>query len=187
MESKKVLLETLPVLFLCALGGALSGFILGGMVDVLRMIPGLIALIPAIIDMRGNICSTMGARMGSAYHLGIVERGLTSKVTMENLKSSWALSMFVGAILPLLFWVTSFFLDFNVSMKAFITLTIISILTGISSGFILSLGTYLIVMTAIKFKVDPDNISGPMLTTVGDVLTLLVLFFFAYLIGGLII
>lgn len=187
MERKKVLLETLPVLFLCALGGALSGFILGGMVDVLRMIPGLIALIPALIDMRGNISSTMGSRMGSAYHLGIVEHGLSSKVTMENLKSSWALSLFIGAILPLLFWATSLFLAFNIGMKVLITLTIISILTGISSGFILSLGTYFIVMIAIKLKIDPDNITGPLLTTIGDVLTLLILFFFAYLIGGLII
>ncbi len=184
MNRKKVLFETLPVLFLCVLGGALSGFILGGMVNVLQLVPGLIALIPAIIDMRGNISSTMGSRMGSAYHHGLVEEGLTSKVTMENLKSSWVLSLFVGAILPLIFWITSFFFHFNVGLKSVILLTIISALTGITSGFILSLVTYSIVMVAIKFEMDPDNISGPLLTTVGDVLTLSVLFFFAYLIGG---
>ncbi len=181
-----MLQETLPVLFLCAIGGALSGIILGGMVDVLRMVPGLIALIPAIIDMRGNICSTMGSRMGSAYHLGIVEHGLTSKVTMENLKSSWSLSVFVGAMLPLLFWATSYALSFTVTLDTLIALTLISVLTGLSSGFILSLVTYFIVMGAIRLRIDPDNISGPLLTTVGDVITLLVLFFFAYMIGGLI-
>lgn len=186
MDRKKILLETIPVLFLCALGGLFTGFILGSMTRIFVLIPGLIALIPAIIDMRGNICSTMGSRMGSAHHLGLVERGLTSKVTVENLKSSWALSLFVGAILPFIFWLTSLFLDFTIELKTLITLTLVSVSTGITSGFLLSLSTYSIVMVAIKLKMDPDNISGPLLTTIGDVLTLLVLFFFAYLIGGLI-
>lgn len=187
MEWKKVLRETLPVLFLCAIGGALAGFILGGLVDILESIPGLIALIPAIIDMRGNICSTMGSRMGSAYHLGVIEEGLTSCVTMENLKSSWSLSFFVGAILPLLFWLTSLLLPYSIGMTELLALTIISILTGVTSGFILSLGTYFIVMGAIRFKIDPDNITGPLLTTVGDVLTLLILFGFAFMIGGVLL
>ncbi len=187
MNRKKILLETLPVLFLCALGGLLTGLILGNMTEMFRLIPGLIALIPAIIDMRGNISSTMGSRMGSAYHLGMVKGGITSKVTMENLKSSWALSFFVGAILPVIFWFTSLFLPFKIGFGTLIILSLISVFTGLTSGILLSFTVYFIVILAIRMEIDPDNISGPILTTMGDVLTLLILFFYAYLIGVVIL
>ncbi len=187
MNRKKFMLETLPVLFLCALGGLLTGMILGNMVRMFKLIPGLIALIPAIINMRGNISSTMGSRMGSAYHLGMVERGITSKVTMENLKSSWALSFFIGALLPVLFWLTSLFLPFRIETNTLIILSLISISTGFTSGIILSFTAYFTVIMAIRMEMDPDNISGPLLTTMGDVLTLMILFFYAYIIGVVIL
>lgn len=186
MDKKKVLKETLPVLLLCAVGGGLSGFILGSMTHILELIPGLIALVPAIIDMRGNISSAMGSRLGSAFHLGLVERGITSNVALENIKGSISLSVFIGSILPGLFWLTSLFLPFIVTKRVLISLSIISVLTSFTSGLLLSLIAFFIVITAIKFEIDPDNISGPILTTLGDVLTLLVLFFYSYIIGGLI-
>ena len=36
-------------------------------------IPGLIVVIPAVIAMRGNISTALGSRLGSAYHLGIID------------------------------------------------------------------------------------------------------------------
>ena len=184
MDKKKVLLQTLPVLLLCGLGGGLSGFILGNMTSVLDLIPGLIALIPAIIGMRGNISSAMGSRLGSAVHLGLVEKGISSDIALENLKSSISLSVFVGFLLPIFFWVTTFLFSSSIRLNIILVLMSISLLTGITSGILLSLLAFFIIIISIRYEIDPDNITGPLLTTVGDVTTLIILFSYSYLIGG---
>ncbi len=185
MNRRKVLVETIPVLILCALGGALTGYILGNMTSVLKMLPGLIAFIPAIIGMRGNISSAMGSRLGSAVHLGLVEEGFTSEFVKENVKGSLSLSLFVSLLLPFLFMLTSFLFGFELTITNFLLLFSISVLTGMTSGLFLSTFTFFIVISAVKAGIDPDNITGPLLTTVGDVITLLILFTYSSVIGGI--
>lgn len=187
MDKKRILIETLPFLFLAIAGGALAGLVLGGMKTVLQRIPGLIIVVPAIIGIRGNICSSMGSRLGSAYHLGALEDGFSSQLLFENLKGSLSLSIFVSALLPFFVWFTSLFLPFSLGATQFFALILITILTGIVSGFLLSFLVFSIVILSAKFKIDPDNISAPILTTAGDILTLLILFFFGQIIGGIIL
>jgi mgtE-like transporter len=185
MNKKKVFLETFPVLLLCALGGSLSGYILGHMADIIKIIPGLIALVPAVIGMRGNITSAMGARLGSAVHLGLIEDNIASDIAKENLKSSLFLSLFVSLLLPLFYMITSFVIGFKISIKIVLSLSMISIATGLISGILLSSLAFFIIIMSVRWGIDPDNITGPLLTTLGDVITLTILFSFSILIGGL--
>ncbi len=184
MDRAKVMVETLHVLLLCALGGGLSGLILGSMSSILELVPGLIALVPAIIGMRGNISSAMGSRLGSAVHLGLVEEGISSKVAMENLKSSLSLSVYISVILPIFYTLTTIVLPFSLNPIIIAVLFMISILTGTTSGIFLTLLAFFIVRIAVKLEIDPDNITGPLLSTVGDFVTLLILFSYAAFIGG---
>ena len=186
MNKKKVFLETFPVLLLCALGGSLSGYILGHMADIIDIIPGLIALVPAVIGMRGNISSAMGARLGSAVHLGLIEDNIASDIAVENLKSSIFLSFFVSLLLPIFYFITSFIAGFEISLKIILSLSLISVATGLTSGVILSLIAFFIIILAVRWEIDPDNISGPLLTTLGDVFTLTILFSYSIFIGWLI-
>ncbi len=185
MDKKKVFLEIFPVLLLCALGGSLSGYILGHMADILEIIPGLIALVPAVIGMRGNITSAMGARLGSAVHLGLIEDNITSDIVKENLKSSISLSVFVAILLPIFYAITGIAVGFKISVKILFSLSLISIATGLTSGLLLSFIAFFIIVMAVKWGIDPDNITGPLLTTLGDVFSLTILFTYSILIGGL--
>ncbi len=185
MNRKKVLAETLPVLFLCVLGGSLAGYFLGSMTEIFELIPGLIVIVPAIIDMRGNICSALGSRLGSAMHLGMLEKGLTSDITLENFKGTMSLSFFVSLLFPIFLLITSFFLPFSVTWRVLGVIALISISTGVTSAVVLLLVTFLIILLSIKFNIDPDNVSGPVLTTVGDIATLIIMFGFATFFGGL--
>ncbi len=185
MNKKKVFLETFPVLLLCALGGSLSGYILGNMADIINIIPGLIALVPAIIGMRGNITSAMGARLGSAVHLGLIGDNITSDIAKENLKSSVFLSLFVSILLPVFYVITGLFIGFDISFKVLLSLSLISVVTGFTSGIILSSIAFFIIIMAVRWEIDPDNITGPLLTTLGDVFTLTILFSISILIGGI--
>ncbi|MFO8108969.1 MAG: magnesium transporter [Thermoplasmata archaeon] len=185
MDRRKVLVETLPVLFLCVLGGSLAGFFLGSMADVFELIPGLIIIVPAIIDMRGNICSALGSRLGSALHLGLLDEGLTSDITIENFKGTISLSLFVSVLFPIFLLISSFFLPFTITFRILGVIALISIFTGVTSAIVLLIVTFGIILFSIKFNVDPDNISGPVLTTVGDIATLMIMFAFAVFFGGI--
>ncbi len=185
MDKKRALKEILPFLFLCVLGGTLAGFLLGGMAEIFELIPGLIIIVPAIIDMRGNICSALGSRLGSAMHLGLLEGGLTSDVTLENFKGTISLSLFVSSLFPLFLLLISFFLPFTITIRILAVIALISVATGVTSAVILIIVTFVIIWFAIKYNIDPDNISGPVLTTVGDIATLIVMIGYALLFGGL--
>ncbi|MFO7791905.1 MAG: magnesium transporter [Candidatus Saliniplasma sp.] len=187
MDKIRVMKESLPFLFLCAVGGATAGFVLGQMEHIFELVPGLIVLVPAMIDMRGNISSTMGSRLGSAHHLGLLNRGIKSPVVRENIISTISLSAFIAAVLPLLYLITSIFLSYTVELSGLFAIYLISVLTGLTTGILLSFISYFAVILSIKYNLDPDNLSGPALTTIGDVITLLILFLYAYLIGGMLL
>ncbi len=187
MDKTRVIKETLPMLFLLVLGGALAGSVLASMEEILKMVPGLIIIVPAVIDMRGNISTTLGSRLGSAFHLGLLNQGLTSEVGKENIKGSLALSLFTSALFPLFLWIFSHFLPFRVTFKLLVTIFLISISTGVTAAIILIFLTFSIVAFSMKLNIDPDNISGPILTTSGDVFTLIIMFGYANLFGWLIL
>jgi len=102
MYAKEMVKQSLPLVILCGLGAIIAGSTLGAMVDLFRSIPGLIVVIPAIIAMRGNISTALGSRLGSAYHLGIIDAdNLWNKDLKENILGSLVLSFFLVFILIL--------------------------------------------------------------------------------------
>lgn len=187
MDRKKVVKETLPMLFLLLLGGALAGSVLSSMENVFKMIPGLIIIVPAVIGMRGNISTTLGSRLGSAFHLGLLNQGLTSDAGKENIKGSLALSLFTSALFPVFLWILSFFLPYEASYAIIGVIFLVSVFTGVTAALILVFLTFSIIAFSMKFNIDPDNITGPILTTAGDVVTLIILFGYANLFGWVIL
>lgn len=56
-----ILRESLPLLLVMAAIEVIAGSFLGRMEHSLERLPGLLALIPAVLAMRGNISTSMGA------------------------------------------------------------------------------------------------------------------------------
>src|SRR6056297_483558 len=65
--------EALPALAASVVGGLLAGVVLGGMRAELRAVPGLLVLVPALLATRGNVYGSLGARIATALHQGLVE------------------------------------------------------------------------------------------------------------------
>ena len=72
MDFKHLLKQSLPMLIVCGIGEVYAGMVLCQMRGVLEILPGLIILVPAIIGMKGNIDTTLGSRLGSAIHMGVI-------------------------------------------------------------------------------------------------------------------
>jgi mgtE-like transporter len=180
MYAKKMVKQSLPLIVFCGLGAIVAGSTLGVMTDLLNEIPGLIVIIPAIIALRGNISTAFGSRLGSAYHLGIIDAdNLWNEELKQNIIGSLMLSFLVSIIIGVLAYVTSIFMRVYPNPVKLISIVLIA---GIISGVILTLLTIIIIYLVFKRGYDPDNITGPALATFGDMVTMLCIFGSAVLV-----
>ena len=174
MYAKAMLIQSLPLLIFCGLGGVVAGSTLSTMIDLIKTIPGLLVVIPAIIALRGNISTAFGSRLGSAYHLGIIDAdNIWNRELKENIIGSLFLSFFISIIIGVLAYVISILLNVYPDPLKLITIVIIA---GVISSIILTLLTIIIIYIVFKRGYDPDNITGPALSTFGDIITMLCIF-----------
>lgn len=179
--SYQFLKESIPVLLLCGLGLMAAGSLFGLMVGTLKDHPGLLVLIPAIIGMRGNISTALGSRLGSASHLGLINmEELWNDDSRANVKASLLLSFLMGILAGVLAHGSLVLLGRDSS--GLLPLVGVALLAGVISGFLLAGVTMGIMVLSFRKGYDPDNVTGPLLSTVGDIITLIVIFGSAWLV-----
>ena len=167
--------QSLPLLLLCSIGGIFAGNTLGLMIDLFERIPGLLVIIPGIIALRGNISTAFGSRLGSAYHLGIInEKNMWNDELKQNVLGSIILSLFVSLVMGILAYTTTV-LFFHAYPNPIMLISIV-LLAGLISGLILTGLTIIIIYLVFRRGYDPDNITGPSLATVGDIITIFCIF-----------
>jgi mgtE-like transporter len=184
--SSRVFKETLPVVLGATIGELLAGLVLGGMKESLALLPGIIVLIPAVLDLRGCISSALGSRLGSALHLGLVgwDKGMNYELKANiqaSLLLSGATSVFVGAV--------AFLVNqaLGIPTTGFIGLVTISFVSGTLAALTQVTITIIVSFTSYRRGIDPDNVTIPAMATVGDILGITYMFVVASLFGGLLI
>jgi mgtE-like transporter len=181
MKVSAVLKQSLPLLILCGIGEVFAGAVFGHSADAIDMLPGLIVLVPALIGLRGNINTTLGSRLGSAAHMGLISsKNFWNHEMKENVKASLVLSIVMSLIAGLLAYGTTMALG-----KSSLKIIAIAVIAGSLAGVILAFITIAIILYAFKRGLDPDNVTGPSLSTFGDLITLGCIFGVAFLIGGI--
>lgn len=161
--------ETLPVLLLSGVGGLFAGAVLGGMEAELREVAGLIVLVPALLATRGNVYGSLGARLGSALHQGVVEPRFT--LADRRLNAAVGASMTNGALVSAFAALLAFALLTALGRPAAspLTLAAIAVLAGLVSGVLLATTVISVVFVGYRRGLNPDTLAGPVVTTTGDV------------------
>jgi len=166
--------ESILVLLVSLLTSVLAGSFLGVSNEILLLLPGLIILIPGSIDLRGSLFSALGSRLSSALHLGSIEHfSFHNNIVKKNISASLTLSVTTSSILGILAWFFSFGLGLEtMSIWGFI---FVSVIGGIISGLILMCITFAIAFKSFKKGWDPDNVTSPIISSIGDFITIPVL------------
>jgi mgtE-like transporter len=181
MKISAVLKQSLPLLLLMGIGEVFAGTLFGHSTETLDLLPGLIVLVPALIGLRGNINTTMGSRLGSAAHMGLISAGdFWNDEMKENVKASLTLSILMSFIAGILAYLAT-----SIWGRSSWKIVPIAVLAGSLAGLILAFITIAIIMYSFKRGLDPDNVTGPSLSTFGDMITLGCIFGMAILIGGI--
>lgn len=152
-------------------GDLLAGLALGAMTHQLQRIAGLLILIPAAIGMRGNIFGAVGSRLGTSIHAGLFRvTKARSGILYQNAHASMLLSI-----------ITSMYLAVGARVITSATglpsssiwdFTVISVLGGVFSSIVVLALTIVLARFAYLRSWDMDSVAGPVVTFIGDAVTL---------------
>ncbi len=167
---KSILTQSLFVLLLSVIGESVTGFILTGMENKLSALPGLIILVPAMTDLKGNVGAAFGERLSTMLHLGLVKPiTKVNNAIKHNILASFTLTVSGAFLIGISAAAISNLLQ--IKTIGVIRLSMISTTAGIISSVLLLPLVFVFVFTSFRHHIDPDNIIAPMLPVIGDIIT----------------
>jgi mgtE-like transporter len=181
-SERRTLRQGVVALAVSTCAGFVAGVVLASITGTLERLPGLLVLIPAAVGMRGTIFGAMGARFGTGVAAGLFEPTLRRGSLLAN-------NVVVGILSALL---TSFYLAAVASLVAaafgdedvipFWDLVTISVLGGVLASVITLLFTVGIAVLSFRRGWDLDAVSMPIVTAIGDMVTLPSLFLASFVV-----
>ncbi|MHC1600345.1 MAG: magnesium transporter [Candidatus Methanospirareceae archaeon] len=144
------------------------------MTGMLQALPGLMILIPPAIDMRGNIYSALVSRLGTSLHLGLFSPTLKrGGVLYQNASASLSLTLILSVILGFLAKIAAHAFGMpNIEYLSLHGFILISVISGLISGIILLGIALLVSIIGYHRNWDLDNMSSPIITSAGDMITI---------------
>jgi len=179
----RIVEETTPLVIGFAVLELFAGGVLGFMTTEIEILPGLFVLIPALLDMRGNIGSAFGARLNSGLHLGYIKPGRVTKALKINIYSALTLSFTMSVILSVFASLACHLA--GIASIGFIDFLFISLIAGVLSGLLLVFLAIFISNLSYRKGLDPDDVTTPTIGAAGDIVTVVCLFLAVKLVLGL--
>lgn len=163
--------EILFIEFISVTGGVLAGALLAHFLDKIALIPGLLILLPGFLAMRGNIAGSLAARLGAALHLGLLQHRKRHWFMHVNNLAAFTLGVIASLFLGVVAYAgTALF--FKVSAPQII---LVALIAGVIANIVMIPLTTRAAVWLFRQGHDPDNIMGPYITTVGDIVSVLAL------------
>ena len=162
----------------------LAGLTLGHNTSRLEELPGLLLMVPAAIALRGNIFGALGSRLGTAIHAGTFRLSLRlSTVVGENVLASLILTVATSVALAVLAKgaAVAFGVADSIELSGFVVISVVGGLLSSAAVLVTALG---LTAGSVRFGWDPDNVTAPLVTAVGDVATIPALVVAAALVGN---
>jgi mgtE-like transporter len=174
--------QSFVALAVAAVAALVAGITLGALDERLEDTPGLLVLVPAAIAARGNVFGALGARLSTSIHAGTfsLSRRLDTFVG-QNVAASMSLTLGLSVVLAVLAkGVTIAFGVRSVSLADFL---VISLVGGVLASLVAVVITLALAAGSVRFGWDLDNVTAPLVTATGDVVTVPALFGATLLVG----
>ncbi len=174
--------QSLVALALNSSTSLVAGAMLGAITGTFNRLPGLLILVPPAIGLRGNVFSALGNRLSTAIHSGQFRPTLRRGTVLgDNVVASLLLTSGLSLALAVVAKVVAVAVGVHASISI-LDLATISILGGLLASAIVLAATVLLAFGAVRFGWDLDNLVAPIVSTLGDVLTLPALWAAAHLV-----
>lgn len=149
----------------------IAGIVLASAEGQLAGVPGLLALIPAAIGMRGAIFGALGSRLATGILTGEFDRELTRKSYLgRQVEASTILSFASATQAGIIAWAVSRALGLNT--VPLLDLVAISLIGGLLSSAVLFVVVIIMARRSAAVGFNLDDAGAPIITATGDVVTL---------------
>ena len=168
--------ESLAALFVSSIAATAAGVLLAALTDTLERLPGLLVLVPAAIGMRGNIFGALGSRLATTIHAGTYRPTVRSDTVVgQNIAAAAVLTLVTAVLLGVLTKVLApiFGLTSTISLA---DLIVVSTVGAVLASVVVLMATLGLASGTTRYGWDLDNVSAPLISTVGDFVTLPALF-----------
>ncbi len=174
----RLIRETLPALLLALVADSIAGYLMNRYVVIFRLIPGLLMVIPALIDMRGNVYGAFIARLSSKLHLGEVKDIHDRKVKIGIYTSktlAYSAALVVGIV-------AGFFAMLSTGNAIYVLfIPAIILVTHLFTTSILTPITAYIGVKSYQRGWNPDNVGVPLISSMGDLVSVVFIMLVGYL------
>lgn len=160
----------LPWLLVGMLGGIFGALVIGGFEGQLDRFPELAFFIPLIAAMGGNI----GVQSSSLIVQGLANNSLKFDSTFKKIMKELSVALINGAVLSSLIFIYNFAFGANYSLCFTVSIALFAVI--ILAGILGSLVPLLL----HRYKIDPALATGPFITTLNDILGLMLYFVIGY-------
>jgi mgtE-like transporter len=173
--------QGLVALVLSTLAAFAAGLTLSAITGTLEELPGLLILIPAAVGMRGVISGATGARLGTSIATGLFEvswrrGGVLRHNAMVGVVLTLASSLYIAALARLAAVV---FHEPGIPLTDLVT---ISVVGGAIGAVLVLVATIALAVVSFRRGYDLDVVATPVITAVGDMVTLPALFLATFLV-----
>ena len=154
-----------------AMTSLIAGVTLAGMDHRIEVVKGLFVLIPVSIGMRGNIFGALAARLGTSIHSGLFEISRKpGSLLYENIYAATLLTVGTSVAMGLLGRAVAGLL--GIETIPVWDLIVIALVGGVLSSTVVLVMTIVISVQSFHRGWDLDSVGAPLITAIGDVVTL---------------
>ncbi len=166
---------SLAALAFSAITSVVAGLTLASQQDELRALPGLLLFVPPAIGLRGNVFGPLGSRLSTAIQTGqFAWSWRIDSLLGQNLVAVTVTSLAAGLGLAGAAEVLALVIDAEggvipIGVSDFI---VVSIIGGLLASVVVLAATLVLTTASVRFDWDLDNVTAPMVTATGDLITL---------------
>lgn len=147
-----------------------AGILLVVVIEKLYLIPALLILLPGFLELKGNIAGSLSARLGTALHTKKIKPEIKfTSFIKQNILADLFLTIVVSLVLGLIAYGVTYII-FKISNPEII---LVSLIAALLAMIVLVPLTFFSSFWLFKHHYDPDDIMGPYVTHIGDVISIL--------------
>jgi mgtE-like transporter len=175
--------QSLVALGLNSTTSFIAGAFLGSIIETLERYPGLLVLVPAAIGLRGNIFGAFGNRISTSIHAGSFRWSMRGEAVLgQNVLASMLLTMAMSLALAVVAKTLAVGMGLADSIDL-LSMSTVSIAGGVLGSIVVLAAALGMTGGAVRYGWDLDNVTAPLVSTLGDVLTLPALYLATLLLG----
>ena len=166
--SRKIVLESMPILAICVALDFGSGTILGDKLDKFIATAGLLTLVPAFLEDGGAMGGILAARFSSLLHLGLLEPKVKpDRDVFYTFAVMHAVAAFMFTMVGVFGYIVNILLHIpTISLPRMVLVTLVA---GQLIMFIIDAMAYYFSILSFKKGIDPDNVGIPIIASFMDV------------------